>query len=411
MKIIHLNWIDIMGRRFNGWDLSAAQRHTNHDSKMLVWEKKSDSSFVEAIPKSFVAFRIQYVSQILESWFDLQNFLSPATFKIFFMKVFRQCEVVHCHILHNNFLNLFTLPLMARRKKVLWTLHDPWAFTGRCVHPMGCEGWKTQCGVCPDLTTPFPMKNDHSRFLFRFKQWVYDHSHFEVHVTSEWMRSRLLQSPLLKSKKIHKIPFGVDTHFFNPDGRQEARKELGILADEIVIGFRSVESPFKGFEHVREALRAIRSNGKKVCLLGFNDTGLLEEFRDQFKIVEIGWSEDPKIVCRAYKCLDVFLMPSHYESFGMMALEAQSCGVPVIAFENTAIEETVVSNETGILVPYRNTQKFIEALQSLLDDNHLRQKFATQARTRAVEFYDLQKYVQNIEAVYRGLKSKMIRRA
>ena len=87
-----------------------------------------------------------------------------------------------------------------------------------------------------------------------------------------------------------------------------------------------------------------------------------------------------------YAAADVLVMPSHYESFGMVALEAMACGTPVIASRVGGLTYTVRDEETGLLVPDRDPQALAEAIHRVIKRDDLRWKLEINAVRVAREF-------------------------
>jgi N-acetyl-alpha-D-glucosaminyl L-malate synthase BshA len=103
---------------------------------------------------------------------------------------------------------------------------------------------------------------------------------------------------------------------------------------------------------------------------------------------------------------DLFLLPTDKESFGLVALEAMSCGVPVIGCQAGGLPEVVLHGQTGFLAPVGDVEVMSEyALKILIDDN-LRKKMGEQARQRALEIFDAQLIVPQYEAFYRRTLGK-----
>ena len=94
---------------------------------------------------------------------------------------------------------------------------------------------------------------------------------------------------------------------------------------------------------------------------------------------------------RYYSAADVFVFPGIGESLGMVFLEAQACGLPVVAFNNAGVPEAVQDRETGFLVPAHEMGLFVDAVNRLLSDRQLRQQMgqAAKAYVRASHNLDL----------------------
>ncbi|HEY7213157.1 MAG TPA: glycosyltransferase, partial [Thermoanaerobaculia bacterium] len=97
---------------------------------------------------------------------------------------------------------------------------------------------------------------------------------------------------------------------------------------------------------------------------------------------------------------DVFLLPSESESFGLAALEAMSCEVPVIASDAGGLPEVVVHGETGFLCPVGDVDAMAAAALRLLTDEDLRRRFGAASRRRAVEEFSQETVVRRYRSIY-----------
>jgi len=99
-------------------------------------------------------------------------------------------------------------------------------------------------------------------------------------------------------------------------------------------------------------------------------------------------------------CADLFLLPSEQESFGLTALEAMNCGVPVIATDIGGLPELITHAETGYLFPIGETEKMAEAAADLLRDHEQHERFGRMARDRAVQHFNASQIIPQYEAFY-----------
>ena len=88
-----------------------------------------------------------------------------------------------------------------------------------------------------------------------------------------------------------------------------------------------------------------------------------------------------KDMYRYYSAADVFVFPGIRESLGMVFLEAQSCGLPVVAFNNAGVPEAVQDGKTGLLVPMYALEPFVDAIKRLMVDKNLRQQMGFAAKS------------------------------
>ena len=120
-------------------------------------------------------------------------------------------------------------------------------------------------------------------------------------------------------------------------------------------------------------------------------------FSSKCKLHEYGWITDDSLLAKLYQACDLFLMPSTQETFGMMAVEAMSCGKPVLTTLGTALPDVVNAPQCGIAV---HPNEFASTLQTLLnapEQLHLR---GLSCLEYARENYGEAKYIERIKKVY-----------
>ncbi len=106
---------------------------------------------------------------------------------------------------------------------------------------------------------------------------------------------------------------------------------------------------------------------------------------------------------RYYSAADLFVFPGIGESLGMVFLEAQACGLPVVAFNNAGVPEAVQDLKTGFLLPANEMAPFVDAVKRLLGDKALRQQMGRTATAYVRNRHDLKKNYQEIERVLTGI--------
>lgn len=202
------------------------------------------------------------------------------------------------------------------------------------------------------------------------------------------------------------IPFGVDLVRFH--GTSEvARHELGLGEGQRSIGTvcRLVE-PKKGLSVLLKAMEELkRRHGVPPCRLVIvgdgPSRGDLESLRDRLElsswVVFIGTRRDVPQILRS---IDIFVLPSLYEGFGIAILEAMAVGKPVIATRVGGVPEFVIPGETGLLIEPGNVHALADALESLLHDSNLAMSMGAKGRVRAQERYDISDIVRRHEQVY-----------
>ncbi len=404
MKVLQITAYESPGSRFHGLAITPLLKEHGIESKHLVWQKDNDNP--EVLTFSERDRKINRFLYGIENILSLQSILYRNALQMMKMPEFQEADLLHLHIIHSGFFSMRHLPKITNLKPTVWTLHDPWAMTGRCIYPMGCTGWEKNCGICPDLSTPFAMRKDNSKFLFNHKGRVYEKSNFDIIVASKWMQNMVNISPLFKKVKTHHLPFGLDLKFFSPDFTKKARERFRISKDTIVISFRSeADHIFKGYNYIIEALKNFEIT-KPICLLTVGRHNLLEQFRGRFEIIEHGWTNDNVLLRDVLAASDIFLMPSVAEAFGVMAIEALACGKPVIVFDGTSLPEVTFAPDVGISVPMRDSNALSNAIKHLIDNPEERLERGNKGRKAAELHYSQDMHIKNLVNIYKETLNK-----
>ena len=196
-------------------------------------------------------------------------------------------------------------------------------------------------------------------------------------------RNHLVQHYGADPSRIAVIPCGVDTNLFLPGDQAAARAALS-LDDQPRLLYVGRLAPIKGLETLLDAMARLRAAGTRVHLSivgGDADeplNGHEGSLRARLDRLDLGDAvtfvgAQPQERLRAwYVAADATVLPSHYESFGMVAMEAMACGIPVVASRVGGLQTTVRDGVTGLLVPDHDPAALAAALERLLGDADLR---------------------------------------
>lgn len=208
------------------------------------------------------------------------------------------------------------------------------------------------------------------------------------------------------AKNVAIIPNAAGERFFVcPLTQAEARQQFGLPAEGLVLGVPGTLRPMKGHPFLFEALPAILEQvpALTVAVTGGGQPGYVEEL---YRLAEkrglsssvrfLGVIEDMSALLRAS---DVACIPSVAEPFGRTVIEAFAVGTPVVATDVGGIRETVDEGETGLRVPYGDTQALTDALLQVLCDPALRATLAENAREKALRMYHEQSYKKAIVGI------------
>jgi glycosyltransferase involved in cell wall biosynthesis len=292
------------------------------------------------------------------------------------------------------------------RLPVVWTLHDMNPFTGGCHFDGGCGKFAERCGACPQLGSNDP--KDLSAQVWRRKQKAFSALNVEgVHLVtpSRWLQGEVSKSTLMSKFRCTAIPNALDTELFQPREQGAARKLLGIPADSAVILFLAdwAGEKRKGFDLLVEALKPFR-NDQRVYLLAAGRELPAHDLGPQ--LVTTGYLTGEKQLSWVYSAADVFVLPSLQDNLPNTALEALSCGVPVVGFDVGGIPEIVREGETGLLVAAKDVAGLRAAITSVVENKDVRVRMAEAGRRFAVANYGLEIQARRYLELYTELVAR-----
>jgi D-inositol-3-phosphate glycosyltransferase len=227
----------------------------------------------------------------------------------------------------------------------------------------------------------------------------------------------------ISPEKVTVIPPGVDTHHFYPIPSDEAKEAIGISSKERMALFVGRIEPLKGIDTLLHAMSILKKNCRSfVCphyliIIG-GDPGVEEEKLtgemarlqalsqdlDLDEMVIFLGKRGQDTLPYYYSAAEVVVMPSHYESFGMVALEAMACGTPVIASRVGGLAHLIKDGETGFFVPAQDPEALADKLRLLFVDHTLRAEFGARAAAYAKGF-SWELITEQMKVVYHKLIS------
>jgi len=207
------------------------------------------------------------------------------------------------------------------------------------------------------------------------------HALDRIVAATEHERQLLRQIFRVDAHRIAVIPLGVDLSIFTPRPQAEARARLGLdPARRFVLVVGRIE-PLKGLDILIRAVGELQPRiSVDLLVIGGDERAAAEIARLEAIAAEVGATAavrflGPKphdTLADWYAAADVVAVPSFYESFGLVAVEAMACGTPVVASRVGGLASTVVDGRTGYLVPWRCPEPFAERIELLLRNEPLR---------------------------------------
>jgi D-inositol-3-phosphate glycosyltransferase len=253
------------------------------------------------------------------------------------------------------------------------------------------------------------LKNRVARTQEEQEDWIRLHWEWEVARRADALvaaqpleRAQLIWHYDATPSNVRVIPCGVDVAHFRPTDKAAARMALNLEERPWLLFVGRLE-PIKGLDTLLQALSLIRSDerpdGGDAALLviggeknGADPSEMANGLREQVRALDLVdrvffMGSRPQVdLPMFYAASEVCVLPSRYESFGMVALESMACGTPVIASRVGGLSYTVRDGLTGFLVPEGDAESLADRIQNLLHDLNLRRQLAHNAVERARDF-------------------------
>ena len=229
-----------------------------------------------------------------------------------------------------------------------------------------------------------------------------------------------LRSLVSSQGHIEVIPCGTDIENFHVMPKSEARSQLGFQPDEKIVLYVGRFDPRKGIETLVRACAQLKdSSDVRLVIVGGSDPTQSdgdERNRIEGIVQELGLSKRTTFVGRIghdrlplyYTAADVCVIPSHYEPFGLVAIESMACGTPVVASAVGGLKFSIVPEETGLLVPPQDTDAFADAIDRILGDDLWATKLRLRASERVQRNFSWSGVAAQLSDLYRRLLAQSI---
>jgi glycosyltransferase involved in cell wall biosynthesis len=224
-------------------------------------------------------------------------------------------------------------------------------------------------------------------------------------VVSEQDRKMQLELTDRPARKIFAIHNGIDISKFTPPTPDEiaiARRELKLPNNTRIIGTLARLDPQKGMPYLLRALAQVPGDWRAVIAGDGALRDELEYLSDQLGLTQrvsfLGFCDQP---ARVLAALDVFVLPSEWESFGLAPIEAMATGLPVVITRVGGMSELLIDGESGAFVAPRDVNALARALTRVLNDADLRARWGRAGRARVEKFFSVDAMTETTIAVYR----------
>lgn len=349
ISVLHVTFNDVSGgaARYVMRLHNSLLNHSNISSTVLVMNKESDSSHVfevkNSISKKFSSAIDKIPSLLLNN--KTKNKFSSGLFNDFVTSEIKKInpDIVHLHWINNGMLSIKSLKKI--KKPIVWSVLDMWPYTG---------------GAHYDFQESEIHDTFLSKYLFKLKTKVYAKIDVTPIAISKWIRQGIINSGCMIGKDVKIIYPSLNLALFRPVDKIFSRKLFNLPLNKNLILFGAINStsdPRKGFSELILAINKIDDIDFKlnteIVVFGSSNSDFALDLDIKVNFVgkiksDFGLFDDATLSA-LYSTASVTVTPSLQEAFGQVAIESMSCGIPVIAFEKTGLEDIVTHKKDGFL--------------------------------------------------------------
>lgn len=300
---------------------------------------------------------------------------------------FREADVIHLHWINQGMISLDEMgKIMSSGKRIIWTLHDEWAYLGVCHYRGNCT--EKVCLNCPLLSGTLP----HSNYIRKHN--LYHRWHPTFVGCSQWIA--LQAQKAMPGEQIHHINNCIPANLFHPTNMQQARKTLSLPADKQLILFCSqkVTDERKGMGYLTEALQKLPDSNLHLVIVGKDSDQI--PLPSGIEATHFG-SVNEQTMPQLYNAVDVFVTPSLQDNLPNTIAEAMSCGTPCVGFDIGGIPEMIDHLQNGYVARYRQTDDLAAGIRYVLSHD-LRQSAFLKAASAYDETNVAQQYIKLYQA-------------
>jgi glycosyltransferase involved in cell wall biosynthesis len=286
----------------------------------------------------------------------------------------QNADFVYLHWVIGGFLSLHGIENLCKiGKPIILFIHDMWPITGGCHYSFDCEKFKIECNNCQIF--PKEKKIDLALKEFKKKLILYSKYNNLFFVSpSKWMYNQIKESTLTKEKPVFHIPNIINNKVFKQNNRLEARRILDLDSDSLIISFGavSVDSPYKGWSYLQEALSILKCrNQQKNILVVIFGSGFNEQIeRDiPFPIRFLGRLRDDFSTALLYNASNIFVAPSLADNLPTTIMESLACGTAVVGFNIGGIPDMVIHKKNGYLANYKDSSDLAAGIEYCIENN------------------------------------------
>ncbi len=313
---------------------------------------------------------------------------------LFFKKRILEYDLVHFHDLCGG-ISPLTVAIVSELKPTVWTFHDCSPFTGGCLYPMECQGFKSRCSHCPQLGNwPINTPIDLTGTMQAIKRMVLQRPNLSVVTPSRWMAG-MVDSLALKGQSPVVIPNGIDTNAYFPFNQAEVRNRLAIPLERFVVVIIAtfLEDERKGIKFALEALLKIKQSNPFLILMG-NVNDEVKNLFAGFDCKVTGYVREDSKKAEYFSASDILLFCSLADNMPLVILETMATATPTVGFKTGGVPEMIRHEKSGFLVKQRDVDGLVFGLK-LAMNRAVSRAWGANARKEAEQKFSYDRLFKN----------------
>ncbi|MFT5984147.1 MAG: glycosyltransferase involved in cell wall biosynthesis [Ulvibacter sp.] len=338
-------------------------------------------SFKKWIPKA----KIKY------GWQDMLNF---TWYNLKRSSFFAQADVIHCHNLHGGYFDITALEKIAKKKPVIWSLHDMWAITGGEPYLFSEEYYNKSKRVPPFNNQRYPFKGvekDRRDLYLKQRKNVFKRAQSQLYlvVASPWLKNKIDKAFVFDSApKVRQIREGIDTSLYkNLELRNWNVPRILIV---------NTGNFYKGTEIFIDFFPELQGEYELWVIGKAFDLNL----GSQNKVKQLEYVKEESELVVLLNQVDILIFPSVIDNSPLMVISAMACGVCVIGSRTGGIQFQL-SEETGYLFETESRSDLKKQLTAALQNLEATRRKGQKARKRVEEMFNSEKMYQEYLELYK----------
>ena len=343
---------------------------------------------------SFFARKIENYNNKIQSHLSYNYF--DSNFLLKFINSNKDFDIINLHWVNGEMLSIKNIGNL--EKPTVWTFHDMWPFSGAehisINHKRWVNGYKIKSFF--DLSA--------NTWLKKKKYWK---RAIQIVAPSYWIKNCVRSAKLTKKWPVTVIPNTIDTTFWKVMSKNHLRNKLNIKKDSKIVMFSALgggNEHHKGKDLLIKALQILKKKiNFEIIIVGENFSPSVSALG--IKTYYLGHIKEDHLLRDIYNCADICVVPSKVESFCLTALEAQSCGTPVVSFNVCGLKDIIIDGKTGFLAKPFSYKDLEKKILLILSNKKIEKLMCSNARRHVLKSFSYPVVAKQ----YSDLYSKVIR--